>query len=82
MKKGDRVIVGEDIPYLRLKRWHVGVVVSQHKYKLPKGTGSVHPDRGWDVEVKFSHKHGTTILQGDELRVVSKREIYNDLFSW
>jgi hypothetical protein len=72
MKKGDRVRLKENIGYLNLTRRHVGVVISQSKYRLPKGTGSIHPDRGWDVEVKFRHKYCTTIVQGEELKVVSK----------
>jgi hypothetical protein len=82
MKKGDRVKMIEDIPYLNITRRMIGVVVGQSKYKIPKHKGSIKPKRGWDVEVKFSHKYCATIVQGEELIVVSKREIYNELFSW
>ncbi len=72
MKKGDKVRTLESFPMWNVSPRNVGVVISQYKYKLPKGTGSCHPDRGWDVEVKFRHKEGTCILQGEELRVVGK----------
>lgn len=74
MKKGDRVRTTENFPYLNVTKRHVGVVVSQSKYKLPKGTGSIHPNGGWDVEVKFRHKNFTTIFQGEELQVIPGKD--------
>lgn len=73
MKKGDKVRSLDNVDYLGVSRRHVGVVISQHKYKLPKGSGSIHPDRGWDVEVKFRHKFNTVIFQGEQLKVVGKK---------
>lgn len=73
MKKGDRVRTIEDFPAWKVSRRHIGVVISQNKYRLPDGKGSINPNRGWDVEVKFRHKRSTCILQGEELRVLPAR---------
>lgn len=73
MKKGDKVRAIENCEYLNVNRRHVGVVISQHKYKLPKGSGSIHPNRGWDVEVKFRHKTYTCIFQGEQLKIVNRK---------
>lgn len=74
MKKGDKVRTIENFPYMGVSRRNVGVVVSQSKYKIPDGKGSINPNRGWDVEVKFRHKYGTCIFQGEELKIVSQRK--------
>ena len=66
LKKGDKVKVIENEPIMGVTRRHVGIVISQDKYKLING------GRGWDVEVKFRHKIGTCIFQGEELRVIKK----------
>jgi hypothetical protein len=63
MMNGDKVKPLRDMLYLDLTRHHIGVVVSQSRYKVPNG-------KGWDVEVRFGHKRGTVIIQGDELSVV------------
>jgi hypothetical protein len=73
MRKGDRVKLLEDIPYLNVTKHQIGVVISQCKYKLPKGTGSMHPDRGWDVEVQYRHKNSRIIVQGEELKVLPRK---------
>lgn len=73
MKKGDRVRTKENFLLMGVTRRHVGVVVSQDKYKIPNRQGSINPNRGWDVEVKFRHKYSTCIFQGEELKIVGKK---------
>ena len=75
MKKGDRVRTIEDFPSWGVSHRNVGIVISQHKYRLSKGRGSINPNRGWDVEVKFRHKVGTCIFQGEELRVLPPKRL-------